>query len=53
MKKVIKVGTRSSELALLQTAMVINEIKKFRQDFEFEIVRITTQGDELIDKPVS
>ncbi|EGD51100.1 porphobilinogen deaminase [Thermoanaerobacter ethanolicus JW 200] len=53
MKKVIKVGTRSSELALKQTAMVINEIKKFRQDFEFEIVKITTQGDALIDKPVS
>ncbi|AIS51536.1 porphobilinogen deaminase HemC [Thermoanaerobacter kivui] len=53
MKKVIRVGTRSSELALKQTEMVINEIKKFRQDFEFEIVRITTQGDKLIDKPVN
>jgi hydroxymethylbilane synthase len=53
MKKVIKVGSRSSELALVQTQMVINEIKKFRQDFEFEIVKITTQGDALIDKPVS
>ncbi|ADD01676.1 porphobilinogen deaminase [Thermoanaerobacter italicus Ab9] len=53
MKKVIKVGSRSSELALVQTQMVINEIKKFRQDFEFEIVKITTQGDALIDKPIS
>ncbi|TZE81810.1 hydroxymethylbilane synthase [Calorimonas adulescens] len=53
MKKVVRVGTRSSELALMQTIIVINEIKKSMQDFEFEIVKITTQGDASTDRPIS
>ncbi|ORX23951.1 hydroxymethylbilane synthase [Thermoanaerobacterium sp. PSU-2] len=44
MKKV-RVGTRGSELALTQTLIIINEIKKYKPDLEFEIIKITTKGD--------
>lgn len=44
MKK-IRVGTRGSELALTQTLIIINEIKKYKPDLKFEIVKITTKGD--------
>lgn len=44
MKKV-RIGTRGSELALTQTLIIINEIKKYKPDLEFEIIKITTKGD--------
>ncbi|SNX55194.1 hydroxymethylbilane synthase [Thermoanaerobacterium sp. RBIITD] len=53
MKKKISVGTRGSELALTQTIILINEIKKFKPDFDFEIVKIKTQGDKILDKPLN
>ncbi|MDI6604278.1 MAG: hydroxymethylbilane synthase [Thermoanaerobacteraceae bacterium] len=46
-------GTRRSELALTQTAIVINEMKKHRPDMEFEVKKITTQGDKLLQAPLS
>lgn len=52
-KKIIRVGTRTSELALTQAIIVINEMKKHRPDFEFETVKITTQGDKFLDAPLS
>lgn len=52
-KRIIKVGTRASELALTQTIIVVNEMKKHRPDFEFETVKITTQGDKFLDAPLS
>ncbi len=52
MKK-IRVGTRGSELALTQTLIIINEIKKYKPDLEFEIVKITTKGDIVDNVPLS
>lgn len=42
-------GTRESKLALVQTNLVINEIKKKHHDLEFEIVGIKTKGDALLN----
>ncbi|MGF7429246.1 hydroxymethylbilane synthase [Thermoanaerobacterium thermosaccharolyticum] len=52
MKK-IRVGTRSSELALTQTLIVINEIKKYKPNIEFDIVKISTKGDSVLNAPLS
>ncbi|WP_039456405.1 hydroxymethylbilane synthase [Candidatus Jidaibacter acanthamoebae] len=46
----IRVGTRESQLALAQTNIVINEIKKHYPEAEFEIIRIKTTGDMLYNK---
>lgn len=52
MKK-IRVGTRGSELALTQTLIIINEIKKYKPDLKFEIVKITTKGDIVNEASLS
>lgn len=49
MKKVIRVGSRQSDLAMAQTRWVINEIKKRFPELEFEIVGISTKGDRILD----
>ncbi|MGE4215204.1 MAG: hydroxymethylbilane synthase [Anaerotignaceae bacterium] len=48
----IKIGTRKSHLALTQTNLVANEIKKHCPSVDFEIVEITTKGDKILDKPL-
>lgn len=50
MKK-IRVGTRTSLLALAQTQMVVDAILAIT-DCSFEIVHITTTGDRIQDRPL-
>lgn len=48
----IKVGSRKSQLALIQTNYVVDCLKKIHQDKTFEIVTMTTTGDQILDKPL-
>jgi hydroxymethylbilane synthase len=50
MKRKIRVGSRESKLAMVQTQWAVNEIKKKHPDIEFEIVGIKTKGDIILDK---
>lgn len=52
MKKVIRIGTRGSKLALVQTEMVIEKLKQKYPEWGAEIVIIHTQGDKILDKPL-
>lgn len=47
--RTIVVGTRDSELALTQTSIVINELKKNYPGHSFEVRRIKTEGDKILD----
>lgn len=49
----IRVGTRESKLARLQTDMVIAELQRKFGDAEFSVVPITTGGDKILDKPLA
>ncbi len=49
----IKVGTRKSKLALVQTNFIIEELKKIDSSLEFEIIGISTKGDEILDTPLA
>ena len=47
----LKIGSRGSSLALVQTKLVIEALKKIpeiKKNFSFKIIKIKTQGD--IDK---
>jgi porphobilinogen deaminase len=50
MKRIIRVGSRESKLAMVQTQWVVNQIKKKHQHLDFEIVGIKTKGDIILDK---
>lgn len=50
--KTIRVGSRKSELALIQTKFVIKQLKELNPEVEFEIISMTTMGDRVLDKPL-
>lgn len=52
MGKIIRIGTRKSKLALVQTNIIIDKIKLIAPELQFEIVPISTTGDEILDKPL-
>jgi len=49
---IVKIGTRGSRLALVQTNLVIEEINKHYPQLKCEIVIINTMGDKILDKPL-
>ncbi|KAB0798710.1 hypothetical protein PPYR_09703 [Photinus pyralis] len=49
---VIRVGSRKSELALIQTRHVISLLKNINPQKEFEIVTMSTLGDKVLDIPL-
>jgi len=52
MKRTIKVGTRKSKLALVQSNIIIEKIRQIDPELNFEIVTISTVGDENLNKPL-
>lgn len=52
MRKII-VGSRQSALALTQTNWVIEKLKSFGLPFEFEVKKIVTKGDKILDVTLS
>lgn len=49
----VRIGTRKSKLALAQTEMFANALKKKFYDIDTEIVCISTKGDKILDKPLA
>lgn len=52
-KKKIIVGSRKSQLAMIQTNIVIEQLKHYYNDLEFIIKNIDTTGDNILDKALS
>lgn len=50
--KIIRIATRKSPLALWQAQMVGQQIKKIDETIEIELIKITTSGDKILDKPL-
>ncbi|MBA2628781.1 MAG: porphobilinogen deaminase, partial [Rickettsiaceae bacterium] len=46
----IRIGTRNSKLALIQTRMVIGEITKYFPQAECLVIPIITTGDKITDR---
>ena len=53
MKKVFKIGTRASKLALWQANFIQSQLNKFFPDVETQIIKIITTGDKILDRPLA
>ncbi|XP_064433430.1 porphobilinogen deaminase isoform X3 [Mirounga angustirostris] len=51
--RVIRVGTRKSQLARIQTDSVVAMLKAFYPSLQFEIVAMSTTGDKILDTALS
>ncbi|XP_067220850.1 hydroxymethylbilane synthase, b isoform X2 [Chanodichthys erythropterus] len=51
--RVIRVGTRKSQLARIQTDSVVEKLKELHPDVNFEIVAMSTTGDKILDTALS
>lgn len=45
--KAVRVGTRQSQLALIQTELIIGKLLEYFPDWKFEVVKIRTKGDRM------
>ncbi|MDC3415685.1 hydroxymethylbilane synthase [Aquibacillus salsiterrae] len=52
MRKII-IGSRKSNLALTQTDWVIDQLKQAGAPFDFEVKKIVTKGDKILDVTLS
>ncbi len=52
-RPVIRVGSRRSQLALLQTNIVIKFLRDLHPQLDFEVVKIATVGDKILDVALS
>ena len=50
MKRLIRVGSRESKLAVIQAQLVADTIKKYHPELEFEFVTMKTSGDMILDR---
>ncbi len=53
MKKVLRIATRKSALALWQANHVQALLSDLHADMEIELVKIVTEGDRILDRPLS
>lgn len=51
--KKLKVGTRDSILARLQTDLALSAISKKFPELEFEIIAVKAMGDKILNKPLA
>lgn len=52
-RRTVRIGTRKSQLALVQTYWVKAELEKHFPDIEFEVEKMSTQGDKILDVPLA
>lgn len=52
-KRTIRIGSRKSQLALVQTYWVRDELQKAYPDITFEVQTMETQGDKVLDVALS
>lgn len=53
MKKTLRIATRKSPLALWQANHIKNQLEKIYPDLKIELVGMVTEGDRLLNKPLT
>ena len=52
-RTVFKIGSRQSQLALIQSKQIKKQLKALYPDLTFKIVPISTKGDQILDVALS
>ncbi len=52
-QRTVRIGTRKSQLALVQTYWVKAELEKHFPQIDFEVEEMSTQGDKILDVPLA
>ena len=52
-KRTVRIGTRKSQLALVQTYWVKAELEKHFPEIGFEVEEMSTKGDKILDVPLA
>lgn len=52
-RRLIRVGTRDSQLARLQTTVVTDLLSSLFPDIAIETIGVTTRGDKILDRPIA
>jgi hydroxymethylbilane synthase len=52
-KSTVRIGTRESQLAQLQTTIITGALKAKHPGLEVQVVFVTTRGDKTLDRPIS
>ena len=52
-KKIIKIATRQSKLALWQAEFVKSALEAIAPDLTIQLIKIITQGDQILDAPLA
>ena len=52
-KRTVRIGTRKSQLALVQTHWVKGELEQHFPNIDFEVEEMSTQGDKILDVPLA
>lgn len=53
MKQLVHIGTRASQLALVQSEWVADQIQRLLPGVRVELVHISTKGDRILDVPLA
>jgi hydroxymethylbilane synthase len=53
MKKILRIATRQSALALWQAEHVATRLRALHADLSVELVPMTTRGDQIVDRPLA
>lgn len=51
--KYIRIGTRASKLAMIQTHWVVEQLRQHWPDLDIAIEQISTRGDHITDRPLT
>jgi hydroxymethylbilane synthase len=53
LKRTVRIASRKSQLALVQTHWVQGELQKKFPDYSFEVIEMSTTGDIILDVPLA
>ena len=49
-KRIVRIGSRDSKLAVMQTELIIHAVTKYHPEIQFELVTMKTTGDIILNQ---